>query len=189
MADNFAAKSLQKNTAVKILIYVLFIGVLLGMDQYTKQLAAVKLTSGEDYVFIKGIVSFSYLENTGAAWGVLSGKTALFVIVTCILVALILAVMVRLETMIKSGHRRVYRILQIDLAVLIAGAFGNLVDRVMHVYVVDFIKTEFIDFPVFNVADCYVTVSMILLVILLLCFVKEDEMDRMFFFKQKNDKR
>lgn len=182
MTDN------AKRILGKIILYVLFVLVLLGIDQYTKWLAVVHLKGGEDFILIKNILSFSYLENTGAAWGVLSGKTILFVVVTCILAVLIVAVMCRLESMIiKEGGRKIYTVIQVDMAVLIAGAFGNLVDRAANGYVVDFIKTDFINFPVFNVADCYVTISMLLLIILLLCFVKEDELDRMFFFK-KNKK-
>ena len=179
MTDN------AKRNLGKIILYVLFVLVLLGTDQYTKRLAAVHLKGGEDFVLIKNILSFSYLENTGAAWGVLSGKTILFIVVTCILAVFILAVMCRLEVMKKEAGRKVYTVMQVDLAVLIAGAFGNLVDRIVNGYVVDFIKTDFINFPVFSVADCYVTISMILLIIILLCFVKEDELDRIFFLKGK----
>jgi len=78
-----------------------------------------------------------------------------------------------------------YRMLQLDMAVLLAGAVGNLADRLINGYVVDFIKTDFINFPVFNVADCYVTLSMIILIIFLLFFMKEDELDNIFYLKRK----
>lgn len=67
---------------------------------------------------------------------------------------------------------------------MIAGAFGNLADRIKNGYVVDFIKTDFIDFPVFNVADCYVTISMVLLIIIVLFFIKEDDLNQIFSFKK-----
>ena len=165
-ADSEIEKSMPKITAKRILgkgiIYAVLIFILFGIDQYTKRLAVIHLKDGKDFVLIKNILSFSYLENTGAAWGVLSGKITLFAAFTCILIVLIILIILRLERM--AGVK--YRMLQLDMAVLLAGAVGNLADRLINGYVVDFIKTDFINFPVFNVADCYVTLSMIILIII-----------------------
>ena len=101
--------------------------------------------------------------------------------VSCILILLILLVMLRLERI--AGIK--YRMLQFDMTILLSGAVGNLADRLINGYVVDFIKTDFINFPVFNIADCYVTLSMIILIIFLLFFMKEDELDNIFYLKRK----
>jgi len=179
-AESGIEKSIPKITG-KILKYVFLIFLLFGIDQYTKHLAVIHLKEGKDIVLIKNILSFSYLENSGAAWGVLSGKITLFAVFTCILIMLIVLVMFRLGHM--AGIK--YHILQLDMAVLLAGAAGNLTDRLRNGYVVDFIKTDFINFPVFNIADCYVTLSMIVLIIFLLFFMKEDELDKIFYVKRK----
>lgn len=181
-AESRIEKSVPKITA-KILKYAFLVFVLFGIDQYTKRLAVIHLKEGKAFILIKNILSFSYLENSGAAWGVLSGKITLFAIFTCILIILIILIMFRLERM--AGIK--YRILQLDMVVLLAGAVGNLADRLINGYVVDFIKTDFIDFPVFNIADCYVTLAMIVLTIFLLFFMKEDELDKIFYLKRKNE--
>lgn len=174
-------KITRKRITRKFILYAALIFILFAIDQYTKQLAVIHLKDGKDFILIKNILSFSYLENTGAAWGVLSGKITLFAAFTCILILLILLIMIRLERM--GGIK--YCLLQFDMAILLAGAIGNLADRLINGYVVDFIKTDFMNFPVFNVADCYVTLSMIILIIFLLFFMKEDELDNIFYLKRK----
>lgn len=174
-------KITRKKITGKVLAYAVLIFFLFGIDQYTKRLAVIHLKDGKDFVFIKNILSFSYLENTGAAWGVLSGKITLFAVFTCILIMLIILVMLRLERM--TGIK--YRALELDMALLLSGAVGNLADRLINGYVVDFIKTDFMNFPVFNVADCYVTLSMTILIVFLLFFMKEDELDNIFYLKKK----
>ena len=171
----------RKRITGKVILYAVLIFVLFAIDQYTKRLAVIHLKDGKDFVLIKNILSFSYLENTGAAWGVLSGKITLFAVFTCILILVIVWVMLRLERI--AGIK--YRMLQFDMAILLSGAVGNLADRLINGYVVDFIKTDFINFPVFNIADCYVTLSMIILIIFLLFFMKEDELDNIFYLKRK----
>ena len=167
----------------KVFLYAVFVFILFCVDQYTKWLAATYLKDGKSLVLIKNILSLSYLENSGAAWGVLSGRIILFIILTCILILFIILTMYRLEKLINLDGKKFF-LLQLNMAVLLAGALGNLADRIVNGYVVDFIKTDFIDFPVFNIADCYVTIAMILLIIILLCFVKEDELDKIFYLKK-----
>lgn len=184
-AESEIEKSIPKITGKRIIrkgiAYAVLIFILFGIDQYTKHLAVIHLKDGKDFVLIKNILSFSYLENTGAAWGVLSGKITLFAVFTCILIMLVILIILRLERM--GGIK--YRMLQLDMVVLLAGAIGNLADRLINGYVVDFIKTDFINFPVFNIADCYVTLSMIILIVFLLFFMKEDELDNIFYLKTK----
>lgn len=170
---------------VRIVIYLVVTILLIGLDQYTKYLAVEKLKNQDDFSVIKNILSFSYVENDGAAWGMFGGKTVMFIVLTLVMLLVISVVIYRLEMVKTAENRIVMTILEIDLFVLIAGAIGNFIDRIRMGYVVDFIKTDFISFPVFNVADCYVTVSMIILIILILFFVKEEELDVILSLRKK----
>ena len=111
---------------------------------------------------------FSYLRNSGAAWGMLSGKINLFLVFTVIVMLIVTYVIINLPA------TRKYMPLLITCTLLVSGAVGNFIDRVRFGYVRDFIYFKLINFPVFNVADCYVTVSVALLIILILFVYKED---------------
>ncbi|MBP5490876.1 MAG: signal peptidase II [Lachnospiraceae bacterium] len=115
-------------------------------------------------------VTFTYLENRGAAWGVMQGKVNFFVILTAVLIVLFLLLVAR-----TPSDRR-YLPLLITFLMLIGGAFGNLYDRIFQKHVTDFISFDVIHFPVFNVADIFVTVSFILLMILLMFRYSEKEL-------------
>ena len=112
---------------------------------------------------------FSYLRNSGAAWGMLSGKINLFLVFTVIVMLIVTYVIINLPA------TRKYMPLLITCTLLVSGAVGNFIDRVRFGYVRDFIYFKLINFPVFNVADCYVTVSVALLIILILFVYKEDD--------------
>ena len=112
---------------------------------------------------------FSYLRNSGAAWGMLSGKINLFLVFTVIVMLIVTYVIINLPA------TRKYTPLLITCTLLVSGAVGNFIDRVRFGYVRDFIYFKLINFPVFNVADCYVTVSVVLLIILILFVYKEDD--------------
>lgn len=112
---------------------------------------------------------FSYLRNSGAAWGMLSGKINLFLVFTVIVMLIVTYVIINLPA------TRKYIPLLITCTLLVSGAVGNFIDRVRFGYVRDFIYFKLINFPVFNVADCYVTVSVALLIILILFVYKEDD--------------
>ena len=109
------------------------------------------------------------MRALGAAWGMLSGKINLFLIFTVIVVLLVTYVIINLPVTKK------YVPLLITCTLLVSGAAGNFIDRVRFGYVRDFIYFKLINFPVFNVADCYVTVSVVLLIILILFVYKEDD--------------
>ena len=112
---------------------------------------------------------FSYLRNSGAAWGMLSGRINLFLVFTVIVMLIVTYVIINLPA------TRKYMPLLITCTLLVSGAVGNFIDRVRFGYVRDFIYFKLINFPVFNVADCYVTVSVALLIILILFVYKEDD--------------
>ena len=106
----------------------------------------------------------------------LGGKIQLFTIFTIVLIILVIALMIRIDVkMSMADNPRALLSLQIVLVVLIAGAVGNLIDRVRLNYVIDFIYFKVIDFPIFNVADCYVVISTFVLLLMIMFFVKEDD--------------
>lgn len=160
----------MSKTSVKRLLHLVLFGILIFLDQLTKFLAISELKEKADVVFLKGILSFSYLENRGAAWGMLSGKRTLLLVIAAVMLAVIL------YFYFKIPMDKKYAALRILLVFVAAGAIGNVIDRVKYQYVVDFFRFDFINFPIFNVADIYITCSVIFLIVLML-FVYKDDLD------------
>ena len=156
-------------------------GILTILDQWTKQLAVIHLQNQPDFSLIPGVLSFHYLENRGAAFGVFQNRQILFLIMTTAILLFIL------YALWKLPQEKKYRPLRLLSYFITAGAIGNLIDRVRLGYVVDFIYFSLIDFPVFNVADIYVTGSMILLILLVLFFYKNEE-DFAFLARSKKNR-
>lgn len=150
--------------------HFLYFILLIALDQFTKHLAASNLKENP-FIIIPKVFQFTYHENNGAVWGILSGKIIFLILVTFLLLFL----MVILYLKIPKDKR--YNAIRIILVFICAGAVGNLIDRVFNGYVVDYIYFELIDFPVFNLADCYVTMSSILLIILGLFFYKDEDFE------------
>lgn len=158
----------------KIYIYFIDIILLIGLiilDQYTKGLAVLKLKNKAPFVIINNVFEFYYLENRGAAFGMLQNQKFFFVFVAIIFLIIIAYVL------IKCPNKKQYISLHILLTAISAGAIGNMIDRVLNNYVVDFLYLKLIDFPVFNVADIYVTVATFLLIILILFKYKDNDFD------------
>ena len=176
----------------KLVLYIIYLFTAIGLivaDQYSKILAINHLKNKEPIVIFKGIFELLYVENKGAAYGMLAGKISLFVIITFILVPLIIYGIFKITSIIEFFGDKVnvltFKILQIDMVLVLAGAIGNFIDRVTKGYVVDYFYFKLIDFPVFNVADCYITVSVV--VMLIICFfgLKEKELDYLLGSKKK----
>ena len=144
--------------------------VLIGLDQWTKVLAVKHLMGQEPFVIWNGVFELHYLENRGAAFGILQGQKGVFLICTALVLAILAFYYNRMPVEKRYLPMRIVGIL------LGAGAVGNLIDRMMQSYVVDFLYFKLIDFPIFNVADCYVTVGAILLAILILFVYKDEEL-------------
>lgn len=159
----------NKKRVFSLLFYIIGIAILTELDQITKVLAESKLMGKPDFKVIGDAFVFSYLRNAGAAWGMLSGKINLFIIFTVVIVLFVTYVIINMPVTKK------YMPLLITCTLLVSGAAGNFIDRVRFGYVRDFIYFKLINFPVFNVADCYVTVSVVLLIILILFVYKEDD--------------
>ena len=140
------------------------IGILIFLDQYTKHWAVVRLKDNSPIIVIDKILEFSYLENRGAAFGSMQGKQSFFIILTFIFTIFLLYILY------KVPKTKYYTPLICSVVILISGAIGNFIDRASQNYVVDFISAVFIDFPVFNVADCFITCGCILLIVHLIFF-------------------
>ena len=151
--------------------------LLVAFDLFTKSLAYNALADGTRIDLIRGVLELYYIQNRGAAFGIFQDGTLILGIIS----AVSLVVLIILYLRIPDGKR--YLPLRIVFIFLSAGAAGNLIDRVMLHYVRDFIYFSLIDFPVFNVADIYVTCSVAVLIWLLLFYYKEDELS---FFELKH---
>ena len=161
-----------------MLLDILGIIFLVSLDQFTKYLAVIHLKDKPAYIIINGILELNYLENRGAAFGMLQNQKVFFIFVAVVILGVIGYVL------FKTPDAKKYRILHLLLSLIAAGAIGNMIDRVRFDYVVDFIYFVLINFPIFNVADIYVTISTIALVILLLFVYKENDLN-FISFKQK----
>lgn len=158
----------------KWLVLIVGILILTALDQLTKHLAMFYLKGKESVSIIKNVFELTYVENRGAAFGILQNHREFFLILTA--VALIAMAWVYW----KIPAKKKYTPLSVILLVLMAGAIGNMIDRGLQGYVVDFFYFKLIDFPVFNVADIYVTVSCFVAVILLLFAYKETDFEEIF---------
>ena len=143
---------------------------LLLLDQYTKYLAILHLKGKKAIPLIKGIFELQYLENRGAAFGSFQGKQILLLAVT------FLALLLMIYVYVKLPEQKRYMPLKATVILLFSGAIGNMVDRICRKYVVDFLYVKVIDFPIFNVADCYLTIAAIALIILIMFVYQEDEL-------------
>lgn len=143
--------------------------LLVGFDQLTKYLAVLFLKGKDGIDIITNVFKLYYLENKGAAFGILKDKQWLFFIITIVFLLLVI------YAYIKVPYTKKYFLFRINLILVISGAIGNLIDRILNKYVIDFIYFELIDFPIFNIADCYVTISAILFLILILFYYKDED--------------
>ena len=155
--------------------------LLILFEQWPKSLAVANLMNQEPFVIVKDVFQLRYLENRGAAFGMMQGQQTFFVISALIAVAIITYVYFKLP-----WEKRFHPLRAVVLFIA-AGAVGNLIDRLVLGYVVDFFYFELIDFPIFNVADIYVTCATIILALLILFYYKEDELDCLFPKKKEKN--
>lgn len=139
-------------------------------DQLTKHLAMIHLKDQPAIPLIKGVLELQYLENRGAAFGILQNQKIILLIVSVLFIGVILFFLNKVPDTSR------YMILHVLAAAVIAGGVGNMIDRFRQGYVVDFIYFSLIDFPIFNVADIYVVTATILVFVLLLFVYKDEEL-------------
>ncbi len=147
--------------------------LLVLLDQYTKYLAVLHLKGQDPLVLWQGVFEFLYSENRGAAFGILQGRQAFFFVIGI----LVLIVAVYVMGCLPSWRDSHYCWLGLCTTLITAGALGNMVDRISQKYVVDFIYFRLIDFPVFNVADIYVTTATAALLVLMPFYYYEKDLE------------
>lgn len=143
------------------------VGVL--ADYFTKLLAVSRL-QGEDPVPLwRGVLRFSYVENRGAAWGMLENHRWVFMLFSALAIVVIVIYLIRRDPPLS---------LFLSLSLILSGGVGNMIDRTFRGYVVDFIEFYLFEFPVFNLADCFVVVGAGLLVIRLIADTVQEKKAR-----------
>ena len=192
----------SKQTVIKSSIIVLMLVI---FDQVTKYFATIKLKANDAYVIINDVFELQYLENESAAFSLdpvsiihhffpikvfdenpalfLKTKMIFFIVLTAICIFLLIKLYLRIPDIKR------YMVLNGVIIDLVAGALGNLIDRIIHNYVIDFFYFSLINFPIFNVADNYVSCSVFVLAYLILFFLKEDDFEKIFPSKKKNESK
>ena len=161
--------STDNKIKIKFILFFVISAIAVFIDRYTKMLAVANLKGKPSYILIKGVFEFLYSENRGAAFSILQGKQWFFYIVTLLVLLVIYYIVYKLP------FEKKYMPLFYILCFIFAGALGNFIDRVMYAYVVDFIYISLINFPIFNMADIYISIATIVLIVCLLFIYKEED--------------
>lgn len=140
--------------------------VLIAIDQIIKYACVLKLN--EPVTLIPHFIELYYVENTGAAFGIMQGKTLFLTIVPLLIIAGLIFYYIKLKD--SKGDK----FTKFCIILIISGAIGNLIDRVFRGYVVDMFHFTFFDFPVFNFADILVVCGAIILVIVTFVYGEEE---------------
>ena len=147
------------------LFMTLFAAVAVALDQITKAMTVANIPLHTRIPFFDGVFHFTYVQNTGAAFSSFLGQQWLFALIFAIFTVLLIYELKKNTMGFKPFERWC-------LVAIWAGGLGNMIDRVRLGYVVDMIEVEFIRFPVFNVADCFITCGCVLLIAHLILFNK-----------------
>ncbi|WP_294777661.1 signal peptidase II [uncultured Eubacterium sp.] len=145
----------MKHTKKHISCTIMII-LIVAFDQITKYFASLKLADGSVAKFIPGVVQFKYAENTGMAFSMLSGARWVFIALTVVVCVGVF------YYLFSNRCKNLW--LYWSLGVILSGGIGNLIDRIRFGYVVDFIEPTFVNFAIFNIADCAVTCGAVVLV-------------------------
>ena len=156
-----------KSAAARAALPLLVIAALVALDQAVKRWAAANLSPFDEIPVINGFISFTYVENRGAAFGLLQNGRWFFIPVTSLILLVIIYFYVKLP------QTRAYKFVRATLVLITAGAVGNFIDRLFNGYVVDMLEFKFITFPVFNVADMCVVTGTFALAFVMLFIVKD----------------
>ena len=162
---------MRKKSKLMLFIDLIVILTLFAGDQFTKYLAIVHLKNQPAFILIDGVLELQYLENRGSAFGMLQNQKFFILFVGFVFLAVLLFFLFKMP----SGKK--FRAAHIAISAIIAGGIGNMVDRFRFDYVVDFISFVLINFPIFNVADCYIVVFTILLFFLFVFVYKESDLE------------
>lgn len=168
---NFSREIVNKKRWLVCLIELLIIGVLIAVDMLTKEYIYGACLEKGKIDIISGVFSLIPVQNTGASFGMLSGKTTYLTVVSTICAVFLLF-------FIFYTYKRKNPWLRSALILITAGAIGNIIDRIAFGYVRDFIYFELIDFAVFNFADSCLTVGTIVLLIYIIFFYGKEEQEK-----------
>lgn len=146
---------MKKTIIITNIIYSIIFVIFIALDQITKQIAKSTLSNGP-IELIKNVFSLSYVENRGAAFGIFTGESSwiAFTIITAIFFVAIMYIYGKLP------FKKENFFIRFIMVMAIAGAVGNMIDRIQNHYVVDFLYFSLINFPVFNLADCFICISL-----------------------------
>ena len=151
---------------MSLLFYALFVGGIVAADQITKYLTVANIPLYADVPFIPGLLQLTYVQNTGAAFSSFEGQQWLFALIFAAFTGMI----------IWEFFKNSMKFTTFEwwcIAAIYGGGLGNMIDRIRLGYVVDMIETTFMEFPVFNVADCFITCGCVLLIAHLVLFNRE----------------
>ena len=176
----------------RYLIPLFAILAMIVLDQWTKILTLIHVKDTDGFYIIDNVLRIYFVRNEGMAWGMLQNKQIIFIILTPIVLAALI------YFYYKMPFQKKYILARVCILLLTGGAIGNLIDRVdlidrnaliggtfqlgnvFHGYVVDMIYAEIINFPVFNVADSFITVGFFLLIFAIIFVYKEKDFDLLF---------
>lgn len=168
----------RKNKGISLITDFILCILLIALDQVTKYFAIRYLKDKPAIVLAEGIFELRYLENRGAAFGMLQNQKVFFILISLIVLTAIA------YFLFKMPQEKKYVPLHFLLVLIASGAIGNMIDRIRLEYVVDFFYFVLINFPIFNVADIYVSVSCVVLAILMLFVYKDEDLE--FASRKKN---
>ena len=151
---------------MQYLFMILFVAGATALDQLTKFLVVENISLYGHVEFIPDVLSFTYVQNTGAAFSSFRGMQWLFLVVFIVFTAGVVWEFSKKKMPFTTFERWC-------IAAIYGGGLGNMIDRLRYGYVVDMVKTEFMNFPVFNVADCFITCGCVLLLVHLFFFNRE----------------
>lgn len=157
----------------KIILPIIIIAILALADQIIKFIVVKNIDLYDNIPIIEGVFEITYIRNTGSAWGILAGKTTFLLIMTLIVFLVSGYVYNNIIDIPK------YKPMRICLVILIGGAVGNMIDRIRLGYVIDYLYFKLIDFPVFNLADIFVTISLLGILILIIFKYNNSDFDIM----------
>lgn len=176
----------MKKVFMRYILPVLGIIAVVLLDQWTKYLTVAKIGTTGRIVLIEDVFELVYVKNNGMAWGLFQNQQLLFILMTPVVLFAMGFLYVRMP------YEKKFIPMRVLLTTLAGGAIGNLLDRMFRGefcqgHVVDMFYVKAIDFPVFNVADSFICVSFVVLVILVLFKYSEEDFDRMFKFGRKKE--
>ena len=146
---------------MQYLLMALFAAGIVAADQFTKYLTVANISLHGHADFIPGVLGFTYVQNTGAAWSSFQGMIWLFVLIFAIFTAFLVFELITGKVGFNTFEKWC-------LIVIYGGAVGNIIDRVRLGFVVDMINLDFMEFPVFNVADCFICIGAFALIVYML---------------------